>query len=195
MGTNEPSIHIWPMVRRRLQAKASMAMPIERVANLPLGSRSGSKSALNHCGTAPRWRGPGTVRHLLGVHVQVGSPVLQGNLRREQQLAMPIHGAFGPLHDPLAVIGGLLDLHGLVDYQQADPLASSRRVPCPSLKTCSRQTRTLFLCGFHLKMKRTYSTATRTSRYFSARGPNSSRTFLAIFECCRFFFPMPKKSV
>ena len=65
--------------------------------------------------------------HLLGFHVQVGPPAFQGNVRGEQKLAMPVGGPFGHAHDPLAGVHRTIDLHGLVDHQQADPLAGPGR--------------------------------------------------------------------
>ena len=65
--------------------------------------------------------------HLLGFHVQVGPPALQSDIRGEQQLAMPVGGPFGHAHDPLAGVSRPIDLHGLVDHQQTDPLAGPGR--------------------------------------------------------------------
>ena len=65
--------------------------------------------------------------HLLGLHVQVGPPAFQGNIRGEQQLPMPVGSPLDHAHNPLAGINRPIDLHGLIDHQQADSLAGPGR--------------------------------------------------------------------
>ena len=65
--------------------------------------------------------------HLLGFHVQVGPPAFQGNIRGEQQLPMPVGSPLDHAHNPLAGINRPIDLHGLVDHQQTDPLTGPGR--------------------------------------------------------------------